>query len=611
MIRWLKRIALALLGLVASYVVFQLIAWRDLPVEELEHRYWAGRVPESAEISGVDLRYSVEGAGPPVLLIHNHFLNMRMWDGWVETLRDEFTLIRFDMTSHGLTGPDPTDDYSMERSLALISGLLDHLSLERVHIVGSSLGGNMAFHFAARNPERVDRLVLINSGGLKRENSRSEGEIPGWADGVLDLVPRSAYGSFLRWMIVDDVLVTDELVAEFHDMFRRRGNRSAEIERLRDFDPGDPSPVLAAVAAPTLILWGRDNPQLPFELAYRFQDALTGSSEVELRILPGVGHVLPLERPAKSAELAADFLANRPGVHDGIHGHAPGPHRVIQSQETVLTHADGREISARAFYPESSGSFPLIVFSHGFASDKDQYGNLIDHWVSHGYVVLAADHEDSGGTFSAIFASIRLGEIELIDTRITDMALLVNSSDSFPEAHARLQPGKIVAAGHSFGAFTAQMMTGAVAIDEDGKQWGYDGPDVAAVLAVSPPGEMFDVIVADSWKNQRGPVLMTTGTADVDGQFVTDWRQHLLSFENARPGAQYALAVDGADHYLGKLICRLDTDEPAQYEALAMVNMVATAFLDATVKDDETARLMLDAERVDRVTRGKATFKTR
>jgi len=611
MIRWLKRIGLGSLALVAGYVVFQMIVWRDLPVEELEARYWENQVPESVDIDGVNLRYRIDGDGPPVLLIHSHFFDMRMWDGWVEPLGNEFTLIRFDMTSHGLTGPDPTGDYSMERSLALISGLLDHLDIQRVSLVGSSLGGNMAFHFAAENPARVDRLILINSGGQRGENSRSGGEIPGWADGLLSLVPRSAYGAFLRWMIADDALVTGERIAEFHDMFRRQGNRRAEIERLRDFHRGDPSPILAAITAPTLILWGRDNPQLAHELAYRFEAALTGSPRVEVKILPGTGHVLPLERPAKSAELAADFLANRSGRFDGVYGYAPGPHRVTRSRETVLTHADGRRISARAFYPESSGSFPLIVFSHGFASDKDQYRNLIDHWVSHGYVVLAADHEDSGGTLSAIFASVRLGDLELIDSRVEDMALLANSSDRFPTAHARLNPEKIVAAGHSFGAFTAQMMTGAVAIDENGNHWDYDGPDVVAALAISPPGEMFDVIVADSWTNQKGPVLMTTGTADVDGRFVTDWQQHLLSFENARPGSQFALTVDGADHYLGKLICRLDTDQLAQYEALDVVNMVTTAFLDAVIRGNQTARLMLDAERVDRVTLGKASLRTR
>jgi pimeloyl-ACP methyl ester carboxylesterase len=299
-----------LLAAIVTWCLWSLWAYRDIPVDVLEAQY-GGDALQRVEVDGVSLAYRVQGRGPPLLLIHSHYFNMRIWDGWIEALADSFTVIRFDMTSHGLTGPEPSDDYSMARDLGLIRGLLAHLKVEEYSVVGSSLGGNMAFHLAAQEPQRVLALVLANSGGLPRENSRG-GTIPGWVDYVSYLIPTSAFGSFLQWMIIDDALVTDELVQEFHRMFRREGNRFAEFQRLRGFDIGEPEPLLEAITAPTLILWGEDNPQLPVVQAERFAALLPNVAEVQVIVYPGVGHVIPLEVPALAGDDVKRFLQ---GVH--------------------------------------------------------------------------------------------------------------------------------------------------------------------------------------------------------------------------------------------------------------------------------------------------------
>jgi len=303
----------ALLALVLLWVLWSLIAYRDIPVEVLEQRYGAPELSQ-LEVDGVPLRYRVEGIGPDLLLIHSHYFNMRMWDDWLPLLSHHFRVIRFDMTSHGLTGPEPGSDYSMERDLDLILGLLDHLGVDQFSVAGSSLGGNMAFHLAGRYPERVQRLALINSGGIPRPGSRgTSGTIPGWVDYVTYLVPTTAFRSFLEWMIIDDTLVTDAMVSEFHQMFRRAGNRFAEFNRLRAFKVGDPTDLLASITTPVLLMWGADNPQLPVTQADRFAELLVNAPQLETLVYPGVGHVIPLEIPQQgSRDLLAFMLGNAP-----------------------------------------------------------------------------------------------------------------------------------------------------------------------------------------------------------------------------------------------------------------------------------------------------------
>lgn len=311
-IKFIGTALLFILVMLTSYSAWVVLSFGDIEQEELLALYGdeSNRV---ARLEDLEIHYRAEGNGPAVLLLHSHYFSMRMWDAWAEQLAPFFTVIRYDMASHGLTGPDMKNDYSMERDLEYITSLTEHLGVSTYSVVGSSLGGNLAFNLAARYPDQVENLVLINSGGLRRPGSRSEsGTVPSWFDEAMYLFPPSMYRGFLQWMIHDDALVTDSVVDEFHSMFRRAGNRSAEAERLRQFRPTDPDTVLASIRQPVLIMWGEENPQLPVALAEVFQQKLVNANFVELRTFPNAGHVLPLELPEASARVTADFLlANR------------------------------------------------------------------------------------------------------------------------------------------------------------------------------------------------------------------------------------------------------------------------------------------------------------
>lgn len=315
MLKILKFVGIAL-TVIAGLLLAALatLAWsnRDLPVGELEARY-GGENLQRVNIDGVELRYKVEGAGPPMVLLHSHFYTMRQWQAWVDSLSDQFTLVRYDLTSHGLTGPDPSEDYSRARGIELLAGLLDHLQLERVALAGSSTGGALAWYFAAHQPEKVSHLVLINAPGMPRvTNKYMETPLPDWFGYVLYLLPESLFRPFLEAPVVDKTLITDELLREFHQMYRREGNRMAEFHRLRAWERGNIRPTLERITAPTLVLWGEENPQLPVEHVQQYHDALPNAAAVESIIYPGVGHVIPLETPAQSASDTAEFIRSNP-----------------------------------------------------------------------------------------------------------------------------------------------------------------------------------------------------------------------------------------------------------------------------------------------------------
>ena len=292
------------LALIALYLLWAAWAYRDIPVELLEQKY-GGAALRKLDAGGVALRYKLDGRGPAVVLIHSNFYDMGMWDGWAQALQGQYRVLRYDLTSHGLTGPHPANDYSMQEDLRLLEALMDALEIRQAHIVGSSLGGNIAFHFAARHPQRTLSLTLVNSGGLKAEAARGRGGgIPSWAYWILRLLPSAACRSFVDWMIVSETADIRAVSERFHAMLRRAGNRRAELERMRQFRYRDNRPLLAGITAPVLLLWGADNPHLPATQTDEFASLLTSSVNVVAHKYPRSGHVLPLERPQKTA---ADF----------------------------------------------------------------------------------------------------------------------------------------------------------------------------------------------------------------------------------------------------------------------------------------------------------------
>ncbi len=317
----------------------------------------------------------------------------------------------------------------------------------------------------------------------------------------------------------------------------------------------------------------------------------------------------PLENPpAMPLKASAEQLAQIPAWE-------PGPHPVRKSA-ALNWPVRGRELRLRIVEPAGAGPYPLILFSHGFASDIDEYDALLDHWASHGFVSIAPYHRDGGGSPRAIFNSLRYGTEKLISARIEDLRLildhLVALEQVMPGLPERIDARRIAAAGHSFGAFSAQQLGGAIAIDPDTGQR-IEGRDarIQAVLALSPPGEMFGLINRRSWLDMDLPMLATTGTWDRDGRFVTDWRQHRLSYDTARPGQNWLLVIDGADHYLGRLICRTDRDAAPQTDALRMINASAVNFFRSQLLEQAEARKFLAGQSLDQLSGGFARLSHR
>ncbi len=129
---------------------------------------------ESFDSDGVRIHYLIRGQGEPVILIHGLYSSARInWElpGLVDLLADKYRVIALDNRGHGLSDkPEAEDEYGL-KMVRDVLGLMDHLGIERAHMVGYSMGGMILMKLLTIAPERV-RSAVIGGMGWFREGSR-------------------------------------------------------------------------------------------------------------------------------------------------------------------------------------------------------------------------------------------------------------------------------------------------------------------------------------------------------------------------------------------------------------------------------------------------------
>jgi pimeloyl-ACP methyl ester carboxylesterase len=322
-LRWTARTLLALAVAFSVAVAAALWIYRDIPASVLESRYAS---PESQFITldGVRLHYRDEGPrdGPVVVLNHAHWASVIMWDEWADALKDTYRVVRFDMAGHGLSGIDPTGDYTLERGVFLMESFNAALGIEEFDLIGTSLGGTHAIHYTAKHPDQVRRLVLMNPGALNagvrgRETAR---RLPWWTGALTYITPRRLFRFMLERGYGDPSAVDDVIVTRWHDMQMGEGHRPAELARTRQYVSGDIIGLIKSLSVPVLIMWGEENPVVTVDQAYEFIDLLENAPEKQLAIYPGLGHMAVLEDPLRTATDIRAYLDRSKTFTDHLSG---------------------------------------------------------------------------------------------------------------------------------------------------------------------------------------------------------------------------------------------------------------------------------------------------
>ncbi len=273
--------------------------------------------PAEIHLHGHKLSYRTGGEGPPLILVHGIANSSSSWEPVLASLSRRFTVIAPDLLGHG-DSAKPRGDYSLGANASLLRDLMLALGHQRATIAGHSLGGGIAMQIAYQFPERVERLVLVSSGGLGRQVTPvlRAVALPG-AEYVLPLLASqpivSAGAKVGGWAkrigvgVRPDVGVLARGFASLNDVAARRAfiHTARSVIEIGGQRVNAADKMYLTAAIPTLIVWGDRDPVIPARHGVRAHERMPGS---RLVLFEGARHYPHHDDPTGFTAAITDFI---------------------------------------------------------------------------------------------------------------------------------------------------------------------------------------------------------------------------------------------------------------------------------------------------------------
>jgi len=304
-LRW-KTYGYAVLAMVALFLLGAIVVWqRPLATVEAMTRArlaFGGFHNEYTTIRGNRIHYYEGGSGAPVVLVHGLGSRAEDWANLMPQLKQAgFHVYAMDLLGYGRSARPADAIYSISEEAQYVEDFLAQRGLQKVNLVGWSMGGWVSMRVALDQPERIGRLVLCDSAGIRFEPTFT----------IFDFEPTTvpAVQHLYSLLMPQPTGVPDFLA---RDMVRKFKGLNWVVERsARSMFHGDDllDGKLGALQMPTLLIWGRQDHLIPLATGVSMHEQIPQSV---LQIYDGCGHLAPGQCARLIAPRLVDFLDGKP-----------------------------------------------------------------------------------------------------------------------------------------------------------------------------------------------------------------------------------------------------------------------------------------------------------
>lgn len=265
----------------------------------------------TAYVNHIHVYYEVTGEGHPLVMIHGHSLNLRMWDPQVPAFAAHHRVIRYDLRGHGRSDA-PHTGYRWPEYVEDLAELLEHLGVHHAYLLGLSLGGGIALEFVLRLPETVNALILADS--LLDGFDYSQ-DFRDFFRHLRDRIRRDGTESALEelWLqhpLFDGVRGDPALFDQVREMVRAFPAMEYLFDQPSHVRPWRQANRLGEVKAPTLVIVGENDIPDFQRIAVRLEQGIPQARRV---VIEGAGHLVNLEQPRRFNQVVFDFLEGLEG----------------------------------------------------------------------------------------------------------------------------------------------------------------------------------------------------------------------------------------------------------------------------------------------------------
>ena len=252
----------------------------------------------------IDCKFSIEGDGPPLFLIHGVGAARNAWRFLLPTLSTYFTVVTYDLRGHG-ESPIPDGEFGLNELVNDLERVREKTGIERAHFAGHSLGGMIGPAYAHKYPERVLSLgMLSTAAGRSEDDSRNVWEVVHEMEqsGIPNVLPTLTGRWFTDDFVADNLDIVEARLQQVMDT-----NEKVFMNVFRIYAGTEMLPWLHEVEAPALVLTAENDGGCNPRLNRLIADELPNS---ELIILPKYKHSILLEAGVEVANQLVRFIKN-------------------------------------------------------------------------------------------------------------------------------------------------------------------------------------------------------------------------------------------------------------------------------------------------------------
>jgi pimeloyl-ACP methyl ester carboxylesterase len=308
-LQWASIIRFLLLG--CSVAIMSLVVLncstndkQRAPLEELKMK--------AVTVNGLRISYIEEGVGKPMVLVHGIPTSSFLWRKMIKPLSARAKVYALDLPGFGFSDPPPNANYSVSEYARIFGAFLDTLSIQDATLVCHDLGGPIVLTYALRNPEKYQKLIILDTFlhsdfpmplSLKIAKIRPMGEIFFWLAG------RSIIRKAITDGVVDTSQISEEVVDQYYipegspDKIKEAMLGTLRVDYSDDLKFIETN--LSAIVKPTMIIWGEKDSYLPISLGERIHRDIPGS---RMERLSDCSHFFQEDCPEQVTELILDFI---------------------------------------------------------------------------------------------------------------------------------------------------------------------------------------------------------------------------------------------------------------------------------------------------------------
>jgi 4,5:9,10-diseco-3-hydroxy-5,9,17-trioxoandrosta-1(10),2-diene-4-oate hydrolase len=264
-------------------------------------------------VKGTKIRYIVKGSGSPVLLIHGFGQFLEVWWFNIGPLSQHYQVYAMDLPGHGLS-EKPAVDYTFSIVTEFIIDFMEALGIGHASLIGHSMGGSICLDEAINFPDKVDRIILVDSGSLSEKVPLLYRlcALPILGDILVRPTIKAGVRSRIKRTFYNPDLVTEDMVNLSYELLRKPGVKATMLSIIRggvSISRSNPETIvtdkLRLVKVPTLLIHGAQDTVIPLEYA---QNACRLIPDCRLEIIDECGHCPHLEKASEFNEAVISFL---------------------------------------------------------------------------------------------------------------------------------------------------------------------------------------------------------------------------------------------------------------------------------------------------------------